>query len=91
MVPGFSFCTRKIYSSLYFDDLLDTALREKQSDISRREKFRIRYYDGDTSRLRLEKKIKQGGMGCKLSAPLTAADMAIALVLAFGLGLFISF
>ena len=30
-------------------------------------------------------------MGCKLSAPLTAADMAIALVLAFGLGLFISF
>lgn len=62
--------------SLYFDDLLDTALREKQSGISRREKFRIRYYDGDTSRLHLEKKIKQGGLGCKLSAPLTTEEGA---------------
>ena len=34
--------------SLYFDDLYDKALMEKVNGMSRREKFRIRYYNGIT-------------------------------------------
>ena len=57
--------------SLYFDNLLDKALREKLDGISRREKFRIRYYNGDTSLMHLEKKSKLGRLGAKESAVLT--------------------
>ena len=57
--------------SLYFDNLSDKALREKLDGISRREKFRIRYYNGDTSLIHLEKKSKNGGLGTKESAVLT--------------------
>ncbi len=60
--------------SLYFDDPSDRALREKLDGVNRREKFRIRYYDGDTSLIHLEKKIKQAGLGRKRIAPLTAAE-----------------
>lgn len=57
--------------SLYFDNLFDKALLEKLNGVNRREKFRIRYYNGDTSFIRLEKKSKFGGLSSKLSAPLT--------------------
>lgn len=57
--------------SLYFDNLADKALREKLDGISRREKFRIRYYNGDTSFIHLEKKSKLDGLGTKESAVLT--------------------
>lgn len=60
--------------SLYFDNLADKALREKLDGISRREKFRIRYYNGDTSVIHLEKKSKIGGLGSKQSAVLTAEE-----------------
>lgn len=60
--------------SLYFDDLADKALREKLDGISRREKFRIRYYNKDTSLIHLEKKSKIGGLGNKLSAVLTKEE-----------------
>ena len=60
--------------SLYFDNLADKALREKLDGVSRREKFRIRYYDGDTSLIHLEKKVKQGGLGYKLTEPITADE-----------------
>ena len=60
--------------SLYFDNAADKALREKLDGVSRREKFRIRYYNGDTSVIRLEKKSKLGGLGNKQSAGLTAAQ-----------------
>lgn len=62
-------------SSLYFDSPYDKALREKLDGINRREKFRIRYYNHDTSFIRLEKKIKVNGLCGKLSAPLTAAEV----------------
>ena len=42
--------------SLYFDNLNDKALREKIDGVNVREKFRIRYYNGDTSLINLEKK-----------------------------------
>ncbi|WP_434311279.1 polyphosphate polymerase domain-containing protein [Hominifimenecus sp. rT4P-3] len=48
--------------SLYFDNAKDKALREKVDGVNRREKFRIRYYNGDTSFLKLEKKSKIDGL-----------------------------
>ncbi|MCR5670122.1 MAG: polyphosphate polymerase domain-containing protein [Butyrivibrio sp.] len=60
--------------SLYFDTPTDKALFEKQNGVSRRAKFRIRYYNGDTSVIHLEKKCKCGGLGTKISAPLTSEE-----------------
>ena len=57
--------------SLYFDNLSDKALREKIDGVNCREKFRIRYYKGDTSDIHLEKKSKLNSLGNKQSAPLT--------------------
>ena len=58
--------------SLYFDTPGDTALREKIDGVSRREKFRIRYYNLDPSVIHLEKKSKLGGLGNKQMCDLTA-------------------
>ena len=60
--------------SLYFDNVYDKALREKIDGVNMREKFRIRYYNGDTSFICLEKKSKVNGLGTKYSAELTAAE-----------------
>ncbi len=57
--------------SLYFDTPGDHALRDKISGVARREKFRLRLYNGNTSYIRLEKKIKQNGMCAKASAMLS--------------------
>lgn len=59
-------------TSLYFDTPGDDALREKLDGVSRREKFRLRYYGEDTSFIRLEKKCKINGLCGKRSAKLTA-------------------
>ncbi len=58
--------------SLYFDNPADKALMEKINGLSRREKFRIRYYNGDSSVIHLEKKSKIDHLGTKQSASLTA-------------------
>ncbi len=61
--------------SLYFDNQSDKALREKVDGANRREKFRIRYYNGDPSAvIHLEKKSKLSGLGTKYSAPLTVQE-----------------
>ena len=60
--------------SLYFDNVADKALREKLDGVNEREKFRIRYYDGNTSVIHLEKKVKRGGLGYKVSCSLTAEE-----------------
>jgi hypothetical protein len=65
---------RYLIRSLYFDNPSDKALREKLDGVSRREKFRIRYYNGDTGIIHLEKKSKVGGLGNKQSATLTAVQ-----------------
>ena len=57
--------------SIYFDTPADTALREKIDGVSRREKFRIRFYNFDTSVIHLEKKSKISGLCSKRSADLT--------------------
>ena len=61
--------------SLYFDDRRDKALREKIDGVDRREKFRIRYYNGDPSFIRLEKKSKWNGLGAKTMAELSAGEV----------------
>lgn len=63
---------RYLIRSLYFDTPEDRALREKIDGVSRREKFRIRYYNGNTSCIHLEKKSKIAGLGRKDMAELTA-------------------
>ena len=60
--------------SLYFDNLEDKALREKIDGVNMREKFRIRFYNGDPSVIHLEKKSKCGGLGTKYSANLNAEE-----------------
>lgn len=57
--------------SLYFDSPEDKALREKLDGVNRREKFRIRYYNGDPSVLHLEKKCKTGNLCGKVSTCIT--------------------
>ena len=57
--------------SLYFDTPADTALREKVDGVSRREKFRIRFYNFNTTVIHLEKKSKISGLCSKQSADLT--------------------
>ncbi len=61
--------------SLYFDDPRDTALWEKIDGVSRREKFRIRYYNGDASYICLEKKVKRDGLCGKRSVLLSAQEV----------------
>lgn len=61
--------------SLYFDTISDKALREKLDGVSVREKFRIRYYNQDTSVIHLEKKSKFGGLGNKQSTPLIVEEV----------------
>lgn len=63
--------------SLYFDNLYDKALAEKSDGVCMREKFRIRYYNGDTSFIRLEKKTKVDSLGHKDGAVLTAPQVQV--------------
>ena len=60
--------------SLYFENPEDKALREKIDGVNRREKFRIRCYNGDSSLIHLEKKSRLNGLGTKFSARLTAEE-----------------
>lgn len=60
--------------SLYFDNLSDKALREKIDGVNRREKFRLRYYNEDTSVIRLEKKSKYDGLGRKQMTTLSEKE-----------------
>lgn len=60
--------------SLYFDNLNDKVLREKIEGINIREKFRIRYYNRDTSLINLEKKSKINGLCLKKSVALTVEE-----------------
>ena len=54
-------------SSLYFDDLYDTAYCEKRDSLHIRDKYRVRHYNGDLSTLKLECKRKRGEFISKAS------------------------
>lgn len=53
--------------SLYFDDYYNSCYQENEIGTDPREKFRIRIYNGDGSRISLEFKRKEHGMTQKLS------------------------
>ena len=60
--------------SLYFDNLADKALREKLESVNHREKFRLRFYNGDLSLLVLEKKTKTNSLCGKAQTPLSVEE-----------------
>ena len=57
--------------SLYFDDYKDTSYYQVVDGISKREKYRIRYYNYDLSYICLEKKFKINNMTHKTSCRVT--------------------
>ena len=57
--------------SLYFDDYKDISVYMTESGLSKRFKWRIRYYDNDLSYIVLEKKEKLASRCHKKSCPLT--------------------
>lgn len=63
--------------SVYLDDIYDTCLLENNSGSDPRSKFRIRYYNFDTSRISLEKKSKVRGMCLKESCNLTVEECEV--------------
>ena len=64
-----------IIRSLYFDNIYDKALREKLNGVNRREKFRLRYYDGSLEYIVLEKKSKINGLCNKVQTRVSVEDV----------------
>lgn len=60
-----------LIKSLYFDDEHDKCFHENEDGCNERYKYRIRYYNDDTSFIMLEKKSKLNGMTLKEQARLT--------------------
>ena len=65
---------RYMVRSLYLDDPENSCARENAAGTDPRSKFRIRYYNGDLSVMKLEKKSKACGMCLKESCPLTPEE-----------------
>jgi hypothetical protein len=70
--------------SLYFDNLQDKALLEKINGVDRREKFRLRYYNGEFSTVFLEKKTKINGLCHKEQELLVLPEVQAILAKDFG-------
>lgn len=60
--------------SLYFDDIYNSAFYEKDSGEYIREKFRIRIYNGKSSDIFLEKKLKVGNLSQKKRTKLSLSQ-----------------
>lgn len=60
--------------SLYFDDLYQTAYRQKMAGVEVRKKYRVRIYNCAPGPIALECKHKNGAYIYKESVPLTAAE-----------------
>lgn len=60
--------------SLYFDDMNDSAYREKVMGVNFRQKWRVRIYNCSDSSIRLERKTKNGSYIFKESAKLTRRE-----------------
>ena len=63
-----------LISSLYFDDVNQSALNEKCAGIRFRKKFRMRCYDRSDQLIKLECKYKYDEFISKISAPLSRAE-----------------
>ncbi len=66
-----------IITSLYYDDPVDTALLEKQDGLAQHTKFRVRTYGGNDDHIKLERKVKQGILTEKQSAPITREQISL--------------
>lgn len=60
-----------VIRSLYFDDIDDSSLMANEMGIGRREKFRIRIYNGSMDRISLERKSKVGDKIRKVACIIT--------------------
>lgn len=60
--------------SLYFDDFANTAYYDKVDGVNYRAKYRIRFYNYDSSILKLEKKEKNGNLTRKTAQTITKRD-----------------
>jgi len=60
--------------SLYFDDFRNTAYYDKVDGVNYRAKYRIRFYNYDSSVLKLEKKEKNGSLTRKTAQTITKND-----------------
>ncbi len=60
--------------SLYFDDMYDSAMVEKLDGTLRRDKYRVRVYNGSDAVIHMERKSKYESYISKDSAPLTRAQ-----------------
>ncbi len=63
--------------SLYFDNLADKALLEKLDGVNQREKFRIRYYNGDASLIHLVESRGVEPLSENLSARLSTSVVGV--------------
>jgi hypothetical protein len=60
--------------SLYFDNVFDQALHEKNWGVKRRDKYRIRIYNKSDNHIKLERKSKYGDYICKESINLSREE-----------------
>lgn len=65
-----------LVTSVYFDDLHDTALAEKQDGLALHRKFRLRSYDCSGAVIKLERKDKRGILTEKQTAALRPEELA---------------
>ena len=63
--------------SVYFDDPYGSCVQENLAGVNHREKWRIRAYNRDPSRLSLERKVKENDLIHKDSCPITRAQFAL--------------
>lgn len=66
-------------TSLYFDNLYNSAYREKVEGDNNRHKFRIRFYNEDRENFKLEKKSKRGVMTLKSNTDISKEDVELLL------------
>ena len=60
--------------SLYFDDYHDLCARDTEAGVGERFKWRIRYYNNDSTHLKLERKVKTNQLCHKLSCGITEEE-----------------
>ena len=63
-----------VIHSLYFDDYADNCARDTEAGVSKRYKYRIRYYNNNPEFIQLERKEKLDGRCYKKSCKLTPSD-----------------
>jgi hypothetical protein len=63
-----------VVNNLYLDDQYDSFLREKTDNSFSRDKYRVRFYNGDLSHIQLENKHKDGELAYKRKVMMTGEE-----------------